>query len=327
MQIISPLASGNGAHVVHKMLEARIPGYRVCSYHPWLTLLPPLVYPVCRRTPADLVHTTPDYAIFNMRARSPLVITFHNFVLDHYMRAYSSWLQRLHYATDLKLFTRKAVQRATRLTAVSRFTAELARRELGIEEPIRVIYNGIDERHFSPAKVNENGKIRVFFSGNLSRRKGADLLPAIAERLDDNIEILYTSGLRGHGTLPAHPALVPVGSIPYKEMPQVYQRSDMLLFPSRREGFGLAAAEAMACGLPVVASNCSSLPELIEDGRGGYLCTPGNPAAFAERINNLAASPGLRSEMGSYNRNRVEEDFTLARMVEEYMTLFQESLG
>jgi glycosyltransferase involved in cell wall biosynthesis len=326
MQIISPLASGNGAHVVHQMLANNIDNYRVCSYNPWLTLFPPLLYPVCRSCAPDLVHTTPDYAIFSARKNTPLVITFHNYILDLYMRPYSSALQRLHYATDLKYLTGKAISRASCITAVSHFIANLVKEDMSTDKEIRVIYNGINENHFVPRKTQGNGKFRALFSGNLSARKGAELLPEIAEHLNPNIEILYTTGLRATRKLADHPALTCVGSVPYNEMPNLYQSADLLLFPSMREGFGLAAAEAMACGLPVIASNCSSLPELVTDGKGGYLCKPGDPVAFADRINTLADSPGQCSEMAAYNRARVEKRFSLTRMVNTYKSLFEEIL-
>jgi glycosyltransferase involved in cell wall biosynthesis len=110
-------------------------------------------------------------------------------------------------------------------------------------------------------------------------------------------------------------------------MPSVYRMHDILLSPTVREGFGLAIAEAMACGLPVVASDCSAIPELIDHGKGGFLCPVGDVAAFAEKINILADSPRLRREMGEYNRTKIEKMFTVERMVNEYKDLFEEVLG
>ena len=118
-----------------------------------------------------------------------------------------------------------------------------------------------------------------------------------------------------------------IGAAPYSYMPKVYQDADILLFPTVREGFGLAAAEAMACGLPVVATNCSSLPELIDNGKGGFLCPVGDVEAFAEKINLLADSPKLRRKMGEYNRSKVEKMFTVQRMVSEYKDLFEQVLS
>ena len=116
-------------------------------------------------------------------------------------------------------------------------------------------------------------------------------------------------------------------SAPYRHMPELYRQADLLLFPTVREGFGLAAAEAMACGLPVVATDCSSIPELVVHGKSGFLCPVGDAKQFAARINELAESADLRRQMGEYNRARVEEKFTLQRMINEYRELFEETLG
>jgi len=88
----------------------------------------------------------------------------------------------------------------------------------------------------------------------------------------------------------------------------------------------LAVAEAMACGLPVVTTNCSSLPELVDDDKGGFLCPLGDVQIFADKINQLADDARLRREMGEYNRARIEKAFTMDRMVKEYQCLFDEVL-
>ena len=322
--IASPMCWGNGAHVIHKQLELALPGYRVLSYHPLWTLFPvclPLVAPIKR---PSLVHSTPDYAIFFARRKIPLVVTFHNYVLDPFMQRYSSKLQRIHYATTLRWFTRFAVKRADAVTAVSRFTASLVRSDLGYTGPLPVIYDGVDTDRFFPPRRSSFRRdgIRVLFSGNLTLRKGAPWLLPIARKLDKNIRIYYTTGLRTHRLLPSHSRLVPMGNVPHAEMPQRYQQMDLLVMPTVREGFGMAVAEAMACGLPVVASHCSSIPELIDDPQGGFLCPVGNADAFADRINMLAASEKLRREMGDYNRDKVVREFALRKMVDEYERLF-----
>lgn len=329
--ITSPIATGNGAYIVHRLLESCIPGYEVIPFNPYRTLFPPFLSQVCRGRRADMVHTTPDYAIFHARKDAPLVVTFHNYVLDRFMGRYSSVLQNIHYQTDLKLFTKLAVRKATAVTAVSRFTAALVEKEMKLSSSsVRVIYNGVDHSLFTPSPTRNNTtkkNITVLFSGNLSLRKGARWLAPIAERLDRNIAIHYTSGLQPSDMLPDHPQLYCLGGVPYEKMPALYQNADILLFPTVREGFGLAAAEAMACGLPVVASDCSALPELIDEGRGGFLCPVGDVDAFAEKINLLAGNPRLRHEMGEYNRDKVERMFTLKRMTAQYQALFEEVLS
>jgi glycosyltransferase involved in cell wall biosynthesis len=330
MNVISPMATGNGAYVVHKTLESRISGFHVVPYNPYRTLFPPLLLPLGRFNRADLIHTTPDYAFFHLRKNIPLILTFHNYVLDHFMRDHSSVLQNIHYQSDLKIFTKLAIGKADGMTAVSRFTADLAMQDLNLTGKIKVIHNGVDTALFAPKKPNNKkrpNKINVLFSGNLTRRKGAMWLLPIADKLDLEITINYTSGLQSASSLVNHPQLHCLGVVPYLKMPALYQDSDILLFPTVREGLPMAAMEAMSCGLPVVATNCSSLPELIDDGKGGFLCPLGDVDAFAEKINFLAENPQLRREMGEYNRAKVEKLFTMDRMVNQYKELFETVLS
>lgn len=319
------MATGNGAYIVHKTLENGLPGYTVKGYNPYLTLAPFLLRAFAASTRrAQIIHTTPDYAFFFMRSSIPAHITFQNYVLDPWMQKYSGLLQRIHYATDLRLFTKLAVSKAHSISAVSRDTAEIAKKDLQLNQDIRIIYNGIDSDLFTPQARKEQKNLRVLFSGNISIRKGAQWLPHIAERLNANITIYYTSGLRNSGMISPRGNLIPVGSIPYKKMPDFYRTMDVLLMPTVREGLSLAVLEAMASGLPVVASNCSSLPEQIDDGQGGFLCPVGDAVAFAKSLNLLADSTILRKNMGEYNRAKVERFFTIATMCKSYSALFDE---
>lgn len=328
--LLSPMVTGNGAYVVHKLLESRIPGYHVIPYHPYRTFFPPSLFLLGRFKRAGLIHTTPDYAFFCARKKIPLILTFHGYALDRFLLDFSSTLQNIHCQTDLKLFTKLAIRKTDLITAVSHFTANLVKQEMKPATDIRVIYNGIDHQLFTPKNQNHQKhakNINVLFCGKLTRRKGAHWLAPIAERLDKRINILYTSGLQPTGMSLSHPQLKCVGSIPHQQMPVLYQAADMLLLPTVREGFVLAVVEAMACGLPVVATNCSSLPEMIDNGEGGFLCPLGDVNAFAEKINLLAENPQLRREMGDYNRAKVEQRFTMDKMVVQYQKLFDEALS
>lgn len=328
MKIVSPVASACGAYVLHKSLEDAIDGYQVHDYAPSLEYFP-FIFPFfLSGFNPDIIHTTPDYGVFFHRKHVPLVITVHHLVLDSFMRQYSSFLQRVHYQTDLLWFTKMSLNQADMVTCVSKSTAAMVK-ELGFEKDIRVIYNGIDSIRFKPGKLKLGAKrerIRVLFSGNLTLRKGAHWLPLIADRLNPGIEICFTRGLRNAVPLPYRPNLVDLGYVMHDDIPSLYQSSDILLSPSVREGFGLAVAEAMASGLPVVATNCSSLPELVIDGEGGCLCSVGNVRGFAEKINWLAENATLRKSMGEYNRARIEKLFTHERMIKEYQLLFEEVL-
>jgi len=327
-RIISPMALGNGAFVLHRLLEKHLAGYRVIPYHAGLTLFPFLLPHIIARSDGELIHTAATYGVFFYQPSIPLLITFHNYVLDRWMQAYCSPLQRIHHKYIQRRLTRLAVEKARGITAVSGYIASLVKKDMQIDLPIKVIYNGVDTGRFTPKSSNGNvhGEVRIFFSGNLTRRKGSQWLPAISKRLNKGCRIYYTQGLRTRKTLLPGERLQSVGAVPFEKMPQRYREMDILLMPTVREGFGLSIAEAMACGLPVVASDCSAVPEIIDDGLGGFLCPVGDVDAFAERLNLLAESPILRRQMGEYNRAIVEKKFKLDRMVKEYQMLFEELL-
>jgi glycosyltransferase involved in cell wall biosynthesis len=321
------MPTGNGAHVVHKTLSRHLDAYQICSYPPNATLFPLLLLTKCRApSSARLIHTTPDYAGFFARKKTPLVVTFHNYVLDPDMQPYGSRLQRLHWRTDLRWSNLDALRRADVVTAVSDFTAKIIKRDLGFKGQIRSILNGVDAEWFRPAGKQREGAIKVLFSGNPSSRKGGQWLPAIVSKLDRNIELVCTGGLRGNDRLKVSERIRFLGKVPYERMPDLYRDVDILLLPTVREGLSLAILEAMASGLPVVSSRCSSVPEQIEDGVGGVLVEPGDIDGYAEGINRLAASRKGLLAAGAFNRARVEQRFTLQRMVKEYRILFESIL-
>ncbi len=327
MKYFSPIASGNGACIVHQTLQKQISGYKVSPYNPKWTFTPFLL-PLLFNHKADLIHTTPDYGCWFSKSQIPMVVTFHNYVLDPFMDPYSSTLKRIHYRSDLRFFIKKSVQNAALVTSVSQFTADLAKKHLPCTVPIKVIPNGVDADRFYPLKKTINQPMcKVLFSGNLTRRKGVQWLPGIASLLNKNSEIVYTQGLKKNNNLLVASNIRSIGAIPYHEMPQLYNDVDILLMPTVREGMSLAVLEAMACGLPVVTSNCSSMPELIEHGKGGYLCEIGNCSEFAVRINELAENQPLRHEMGAYNRAKIEQQYSQPKMIRAYQDVFESVLS
>ena len=81
MKVFSPMPRGSGAIIIHEMIADQLSDYHVFSYNPYLTVFPPLLKWFTPRPTADLLHTTPDHAIFFRQENQPLVITFHNFVV------------------------------------------------------------------------------------------------------------------------------------------------------------------------------------------------------------------------------------------------------
>jgi len=112
-----------------------------------------------------------------------------------------------------------------------------------------------------------------------------------------------------------------------EDVPELMRALDVLLMPSWEEPFGRSLIEAMALGVPVAATNVGGPPEIIDDGREGYLLDPRDPAAWAGAIARIAESPELASEMGRAGRLRVEQSFTVERHVAEMMAVYERALA
>src|SRR5439155_6486410 len=95
-------------------------------------------------------------------------------------------------------------------------------------------------------------------------------------------------------------------------------RSQMMVLPSRSEGISLTVLEAMACGLPVVATRVGGTPEVVVEGETGLLVPSCDPAALAKAILRLRRDPEVCSRMGEAGRRRVERFFDVRRMVAQY---------
>lgn len=101
--------------------------------------------------------------------------------------------------------------------------------------------------------------------------------------------------------------------------------ADIFVMPSRNEALPMALIEAMGAGLPVVASEVGGIPEVVEDGRQGWLVAPDDPRALADALGSLVGDGGLRCRFGEGGRRRVLERFTAGRMAEDYERLFHQA--
>lgn len=324
MHVYSPIVSGSGVAVLHNMLQQRLDDYQVRAFSPRLGLFPPAARWLASPPPAAVTHSIPDLGPWIAHPDSALVTTFHGYYLDREYRRGASAAQQVFYNTLLKFAVQRAVAKARVITAVSHFLGDLVQREWQPGKRLVVIRNGIDTQHFQPVAEKTHEGIRILFTGNPTASKGFAHLEALARELPADACIRYTQGMRD-GVNPAtaeNPRLQSVPRRAHTDMPGLYQDSDIFFFPTRREGFGLAVVEAMACGLPVVATRCSALPELIDHGRGGFLFEAGNRREMQDYLSRLACDPELRRDMGRYNREKVLKEFTVERMAAEYRELF-----
>lgn len=204
----------------------------------------------------------------------PIVATLHHSIHDPALRPYKGWLRAAYHRWWIAPNERRVLRRADHVTAVSQFVADMARKTL-CDVPMKVIYNGIDTDLFRPGnRVRQPGEpFRLLYVGAWRKLKGIDLLAPIMRELGDGFELYYTGGSAAEKDKKHMPDnMHDLGRLNQKKVIEFMQNSDAFLFLSRSEGFGLVAAEAMACGLPVIAMSGTAVDEIVLHGRNGYLC-------------------------------------------------------
>jgi glycosyltransferase involved in cell wall biosynthesis len=228
---------------------------------------------------------------------------------------------------------RALARTASAVIATSRYVAERARAEAGVAA--EVIYPAVqheaDGSGDSQHAARDGGDVVVGAAGRLVALKGfAHLIRAVA--------LLRSSGvplrLEISGEGPDEPRLRALvrelgleGAVRFlgwvPRIDAVFPHWDLFAAPSLEEGFGIAVLEAMAAGLPVVASRAGGLPELVEHGVTGWLVPPADPGALAAAIGAaLADAPG-RQRVGQAARLRVREQFCVARQVDAVKRLYE----
>jgi len=337
MKIASPIIGGSGLEVYHHRLALGLSKIGIESeiykFSPHWELFPWALRWKAQAmmksgSPCDLIHSHAEYGYFFRRKDKPLVITLHHSSIDPNYLAPLGVPIRLHHQFFLKPWVKKAMGLADKLVAVSHHTKTTFCEVFQKDFQLQVIYNGIDPHVFRPLEVQSSPAKRpivVFFSGNPTYRKGFDLMAPVMKRLGSDFVLHYTAGLRN--SLPAKPLPISnikcVGVLPETELVKEINRADIAFQPSRREGFGLSILEAMACGKPVVSTNCSAIPEILDHDKGGFLCEVDSVDQMVAAIRNLGHSFELRQEMGNYNRRAVLGRFTLEHMSNRYGELFR----
>lgn len=256
----------------------------------------------------------------------PVIATLHHSIHDPALQPYKGFARSAYHRWWIAPNERRVMQKADRVVAVSHFAAKIAQ-EILADVPMNVIYNGVDTTIFRPPVKTGKGHnpFRLVYIGNWKKLKGIDLLAPIMRELGDEFELSYTGGPAAKSERIHPPSnMHDLGRLKGPdEVVAALQSADALLFPSRSEGFPLGAVEAMACGLPVITAQASSMPEVVENNISGMLCP-------SEDIESLVATCRiLRDDIPKYAfmtkaaRDRVLKDLTIESMVEKYAELYK----
>jgi glycosyltransferase involved in cell wall biosynthesis len=174
--------------------------------------------------------------------------------------------------------------------------------------------------------------VNILFLGRDYHRKGGDIAVEVFRKLSKrpgNVRLIYVGKVLDPATLRF---LRGEKNISYYEsasqeslMNDIFPVSDILLLPCRAEAYGMSAVEAMSRGIPVISSNISALPEILEDGNSGYLCRPEHVDSFAECTERLAADSELRLKLGQNAAGLVSRKFSAEQIGKQLQRLYLEA--
>ncbi|MCH7699665.1 MAG: glycosyltransferase [Chloroflexi bacterium] len=232
--------------------------------------------------------------------------------------------------------TRFALARADHVTATGLRLANATLRYMPQAKPVTVVPYGVDLDRF-PLRSAAAQRVPVVGTvARLSREKGLDVLVRAVAQLSSDGRTLRLL-LVGDG--PERRKLERLadqlgigeltefrGEVPHDDVPAVLAELDVFAMPSLAEGFGVAALEAAATGLPVVASDVHGIPDVVEHLHTGLLVPPANPGALAGVLTKLLDDAALRQELGTAGRAFVKEHYRWQDNAQQMERLYQDLL-
>ncbi len=288
----------------------------------------------------DLYHGT-NFKVQTM-GRSGAIVTIHDLWLDRHPQ-YSKKLfgQRLSF-----IRTRRRAWRTARVITVSEYSARDIQELYGLpRERISVIPHGVspdfrperDESRFLKLRSQYDisaGPYILFIGGADPRKNHVTLFRAYAQKLalqqSHSLVIVGNpfhrlgSIMESARSLGISDRVVWTGSVPNDDLRLFYSHADLFVFPSRYEGFGLPVLEAMACGVPVITSNTTSLPEVAGDA--AILINPEDPVELAETMVRVLADTSLRKTLKKRGIERARQ-FTWARTARQTLAVYRDVCG
>jgi glycosyltransferase involved in cell wall biosynthesis len=293
---------------------------------------------------ADVIHahwaipTGPAALLAARRLRLPSVITMHGG--DVYVNPEQG------YDFPTRWYVRPALRWTLRhagaLTAITEDCRQHALRAGAPSGKVHIIFNGTDLRRFSPEPGGaspvdpRHGPHMIFACRQLFPRKGIRFLieaaAMLAPRFPDLRLVLAGDGferpelVRLAERLGIAERVTFLGWVANASLPPYYRAAAVSVIPSLEEGFGIPAAEAMGCGVPVVATDAGGLPEVVEHGVTGLVVPRGDATALAGAIGELLDDPERRRRMGEAGRQRALRHFDWDRTAEQLEELYR-SIG
>ena len=287
----------------------------------------------------DVVHghwaipTGPAVVAAARKLGCPSVITLHGG--DVYVNVEQG------YDFPLRWYVRPILRRtlagSDALTAISDDCREHALNAGAPNNRVHIVMNGADLRRFSPGRpsITQYGQQMIFACRQLIPRKGIRFLIEAMALLKSDFPaaqlVVAGDGIerptleRLSAELGVQDRVHLVGWVPNSRLPEYFRSASVSVIPSIEEGFGIPAAEAMGCQVPVVATDAGGLPEVVDDGITGLVVHRGSATALADALSRLLSDDQLRAEFGRKGREKALAEFdwlaTAQQMVGVYRSL------
>jgi len=318
--------------------EVVVPHYPLFEYPPYSLALATQIVEVARHQRLDLIHV--HYAVPNAVS----AVLAREILSPQPLKVVTT----LH-GTDITLVgndpnyletTRFGIEKSDAVTAVSQSLRRATQKQLGINTHIEVVPNFVDPKRFEKAKESadpgrwkqEGERLLVHISNFRPVKRVLDVVD-VFHRVQQRV----SSRLLLIGDGPDRPrveqrcrdlgicgAITFIGNVPLVE--EALVGADLFLLPSETESFGLAALEALSCGVPVIATDVGGLPEVVHDGENGYLFPVGDVDSMAAAAIKILRNDDLRRRLGEVGRMRAIEQFNQSNIVEKYRRIYRLAL-
>ncbi|ELY80187.1 glycosyltransferase family 4 protein [Natrinema gari] len=290
----------------------------------------------------DIVHDNQSlcHGLCTLRERGhPVVATVHHPITvdrDAALEAADSWGERLLIRRWYRFLRmqREVVQDLPHVLTVSESAKHRTVTDFGADpESIRVVHNGIDTDLFEPIdRSRDRPRVMTTVSADVPLKGARYLLEAFAavrEEIDAELVVVGEFNEGGDcdrlvSDLGIADAIETHSEISYERMVELYGTADIAVVPSIYEGFGLPAGEALACGVPVVATTGGGLPEVVGDA--GVLVDPGDADALADAIRDLLTDGERRRRLGDRGRERIVTEFDWERAARETVRTYRDAI-
>ncbi len=221
---------------------------------------------------------------------------------------------------------RWGIESSDKVTAVSRTLRDQTTALFKTHREIKVVPNFVNTREYRPHPRRRSSKKTIVYISNFRpvkraadavfvfehlRRQAPSKLVMVGDGPDLAVAKDVAAGLDVE--------FVP----PQKEVASILARADVVLITSEMESFGLVALEAMACGIPVVATQCGGIEELVKDGEAGLLAPVGDIPGLAAHVASILKDSSLAERLGAEGRRVAESCYETSRVVSQYECLYR----